>query len=310
MYGAEGTGRDMDWRAIQDVVTVAEAGSLSSAARRLDVSQPTVGRRIEQLEAQLGARLFDRTVRGLTLTEVGENILDHARQMEEGALAIERIATGSNQELQGSVRISLIEDLGIRWLPAKLRDFHQSFPQLAIEVNIDNRNVDLLRREADIAVRLARPEQADLICRRAGTLHFGLYASQSYLDEYGLPASRADLNDHYHVGFDDDMGRTPLIRKFEALFGQGNIRHRSNSHMEIIEATRSGLGCGVICCFVADQVPDLRRVLDKAIDYGREIWLVTHADIKNNARIRTVFDFLGRALEADADSLKGLGKDV
>ena len=177
----------MDWRALQDVVTVAETGSLSAAARRLNVSQPTVGRRIEQLEEQLGALLFNRTARGLVLTKVGEGILGHAKQMEEGALAIERIATGANQELQGNVRISLIEDLGIQWIPQKLNEFHKEFPQLAIEVNIDNRNVDLLRREADIAIRLARPEQADLICRKAGMLHFGLYASQSYLDEYGIP---------------------------------------------------------------------------------------------------------------------------
>jgi len=304
MAFAEWTQGDMDWRAIQDVVAVAEAGSLSAAARRLNVSQPTVGRRLEQLETQLGTRLFDRTARGLTLTKVGENILNHARQMEEGALAIERIATGSNQELQGKVRISLIEDLGIKWLPQRLLDFHREFPQLAIEVNIDNRNVNLLRREADIAVRLARPEQGDLICRRAGMLHFGLYASQAYLDEHGLPQHRADLKDHYHVGFDDHIGRTPLIKRFEALFDQGNIRHRSNSHMEIIEATRAGLGCGVLCCFIADRLPDLRRVMDKTIDYGREIWLVTHADIRNSARIRTVFDYLGKALEEDGASLK------
>ena len=112
----------MDWRALQDVVTVAETGSLSAAARRLNVSQPTVGRRIEQLEEQLGALLFNRTARGLVITKVGEGILSHARQMEEGALAIERIATGANQELQGNVRISLIEDLGIQWIPQKLNE--------------------------------------------------------------------------------------------------------------------------------------------------------------------------------------------
>lgn len=296
----------MDWRALQDVVTVAETGSLSAAARRLNVSQPTVGRRIEQLEEQLGALLFSRTARGLVLTKVGEGILGHAKQMEEGALAIERVATGANQELQGNVRVSLIEDLGIQWLPQKLSEFHVQFPHLSIEVNIDNRNVNLLRREADIAVRLARPEQVDLICRKVGMLYFGLYASQSYLDEHGVPEQRADLKNHYHVGFDEEMGRTSLIKKLEALFNQDNIRHRSNSHMEIAEATRAGLGCGILCCFIANPHPDLCRVLIKEIDYGREIWLVTHAEINSSARIRTVFDFLGKALEEDTDRLKGI----
>ncbi len=298
----------MDWRALQDVVTVAETGSLSAAARRLNVSQPTVGRRIEQLEEQLGAILFNRTARGLVLTKVGEGILNHAQQMEEGALAIERIATGANQELQGNVRISLIEDLGIQWIPQKLNEFHKEFPQLAIEVHIDNRNVNLLRREADIAIRLARPEQADLICRKVGMLSFGLYASQSYLDEYGIPKKRADLKDHYHVGFDEVMARGPNIKKLESLFDQSNIRHRSNSHMEMVEATRAGLGCTALCCFIGDAYPELQRVLINEIDYAREIWLVTHAEINSSARIRAVFDFLGKALEEDADKLEGISK--
>ena len=253
----------MDWRALQNVVTVAETGSLSAAARRLNISQPTVGRRIEQLEQQLGAVMFNRTAQGLSLTKVGESILNHAKQMEEEALAIERAATGANQQLQGNVRVSLIEDLGIQWLPQKLSKFHVQFPHLSIEVNINNRNVDLLRREADIAVRLARPEQPDLICRKVGMLFFGLYASQSYLDEHGVPEQRADLKNHYHVGFDEQMQRYSLIKKLETLFNQDNIRHRSNSHMEIVEATRAGLGCGVLCCLTADPHSDLHRVLIK-----------------------------------------------
>lgn len=295
----------MDWRALQDVVTVAETGSLSAAARRLNISQPTVGRRIEQLEQALGAVLFNRTAQGLSLTKVGESILNHAKQMEEEALAIERVATGANQQLQGNVRISLIEDLGIQWLPQKLSKFHVQFPHLSIEVNINNRNVDLLRREADIAVRLARPEQPDLICRKVGMLFFGLYASQSYLDEHGVPEQRADLKNHYHVGFDEQMRRSSLIKKLETLFNQDNIRHRSNSHMEIVEATRAGLGCGVLCCLTADPHSDLHRVLIKEFNYGREIWLVTHAEINSSARIRTVFDFLAKALEEDANRLIG-----
>ena len=295
----------MDWRALQNVVTVAETGSLSAAARRLNISQPTVGRRIEQLEQQLGAVLFNRTAQGLSLTKVGESILNHAKQMEEEALAIERAATGANQQLQGNVRVSLIEDLGIQWLPQKLSKFHVQFPHLSIEVNINNRNVDLLRREADIAVRLARPEQPDLICRKVGMLFFGLYASQSYLDEHGVPEQRADLKNHYHVGFDEQMQRYSLIKKLETLFNQDNIRHRSNSHMEIVEATRAGLGCGVLCCLTADPHSDLHRVLIEEFNYGREIWLVTHAEINSSARIRTVFDFLVKALEEDADRLIG-----
>lgn len=295
----------MDWRALQEVITVAESGSLSAAGRRLNLSQPTIGRRIEQLEQQLGAILFNRTARGLTLTQVGENILAHARRMEEEALAIERTATGANQELRGNVRVSLVEDLGVGWLPYKLREFHARFPQMAVEVNIDNRNVNLGRREADIAVRLARPEQPDLICRKAGILHFGLYASREYFDEHGTPRKSRELKNHYHVGFDQGMARLPQVRKLESLFEPENIRHRSNSHMEIIEATVAGLGLSAMCCIIADRHPALQRVLTRVIDYRTDIWLVTHAEINSSARIRTVFDFLGKVLEEDADRLRG-----
>jgi len=295
----------MDWRALQEVITVAETGSLSAAAKRLNVSQPTVGRRIEQLEQQLGAILFNRTARGLSLTQVGDNILNHARRMEEEALAIERTATGANQQLRGNVRVSLIEDLGIRWLPHRLCEFHEQFPQLAMEINIDNRNVNLGRREADIAVRLARPEQPDLICRKAGMLHFGLYASRTYLDKHGIPGKIRDLKNHYHVGFDQGMARLPQVRKLESLFYPENIRHRSNNHMEIIEATVAGLGLSAVCCVIADQQREIQRILNRIIDYQAEIWLVTHAEINSSARIRAVFDFLGDALEKDADRLRG-----
>ena len=296
----------MDWRAIQDVIAVAETGSLSAAARRLDVSQPTVGRRIEQLEQQLGVLLFNRTAQGLSLTVVGESIIGYAKRMEEEALSIERIVTGANQQLKGTVRVSLIEDLGIGWLPHKMKAFHEQYPQLSIEVNIDNRNVDLLRREADIAVRLARPEQGSLVCRRVGKLNFGMYASHDYLEQHGVPERFRELKDHYHVGFDLEVRGTESVKSLEAQFLPENIRHRSNSHMEMLAAVREGLGIGAFCCYIGDKKPELRRILEDRMEYYREIWLVTHEEIYRSARIRAVFDFLVEALQQDADALQGV----
>ena len=196
----------------------------------------------------------------------------------------------------------------IKWPPQKLSEFHIEFLELAIEVNIDNRNVNLLHWEADIAVRLGRPEQGDLICHKVGMLNFGLYASQSYPDEHGLLERSTKLKNHYHVRFDEEMERTPMVKKLESLFKQDHIGHRSNSHMEIVEATIVDLGCGVLCCFIANSDPDLRRVPKNEIDYGRKIWLISHAEINSSARIRAVFDFLGKALEEDAERLKGVSK--
>ena len=295
----------MDWRALQDVVTVAETGSLSAASRRLNVSQPTVGRRIEQLEQQLGAVLFTRTPQGLLLTELGESIIENAKHMQEQALAIERVATGANQQLQGSVRISLVEDLGIYWLPKKIAAFHTSYPELSVEVNIDNKNVDLLRREADVAVRLARPQQPDLICRKAGRFRMALYASREYLAQNGTPKRFTDLKHHSLIGFDQAMGFSKQRKKLESLFTTRNIKHRSNSHMEMVEATRAGIGCSVLSCLIADSDEDLQQLLPGKIYNDQDIWLVTHADIHKNARIRAIFDFLVEALEEDAEKIRG-----
>lgn len=295
----------MDWRALQDVVTVAETGSLSAASRRLNVSQPTVGRRIEQLEQQLGAVLFTRTAQGLLLTELGESILQNANRMQEEALAIERVATGANQQLQGAVRLSLIEDLGIFWLPKKLAEFHNRYPQLSVEVNIDNKNVNLLRREADVAVRLARPEQPDLICRKVGRFRWALYASREYLAQYGTPKRFSDLKNHYHVGFDPATGYSKQRKKLESLFITENIRHRSNSHLEMIEATRAGIGCSILNCLIGESHDELQRLFPDKIYHDQDMWLVTHSDIHRNARIRAMFDFLVEALEEDADRFIG-----
>ncbi len=295
----------MDWNALRDFLAVADTGSLSSAARRLKVSQPTVGRRIEQLEQQLNSILFVRSARGLSLTESGENILASARQMEEFSIGIERLVTGENQQLEGLVRVSLTETLGAQWLPGRLLEFHQNYPSLHLELHVDDHAVNLTKREADIAVRLARPQQPDLVARRVGELRFGLYGSIDYLQRHGIPTEISELKQHYHVGYDQGMSNYSAIQRLEGLFTADNIRHRSNSRIGQLEATASGIGLAALTCISADQDQRLQRVLGEGIDYGREIWLVTHSDLFRSIRIRTVFDFLATALEQDKTPLAG-----
>jgi len=295
----------MDWSALKDFVAVVETGSLSGAARHLKTSQPTVGRRIEQLEQQLDTILFNRSAQGLVLTETGEQILENARRMEEESLAIERMARGANQQIEGTVRISLTECLGVHWLSDKLPEFHTRFPTLRLEVNVNNCNVNLLKREADIAVRMARPKQPDLVTRRAGELRFGLYGSHEYLKQHGKPTQFSHIRNHYHIGHDQEITDYPVIRRFERLFRTGHVVYRSNSHTGQLEATANGLGLGILACFYADRDSRLYRVLTNEIDYSLDVWLVTHTEIAKNVRIRTVFDFLGEELEKDNSSLAG-----
>jgi DNA-binding transcriptional LysR family regulator len=296
---------NLDWSILRDFIAVAETGSLSQAARRLRLSQPTLSRRIAALEEQLKAQLFQRTPRGLLLTDAGEQVLAGARRVEEEALAIERQAEAAHQTLTGTVRISVTEGLGSLWLPRKLAAFHASYPGVCVEVLVDNRTVNLIRREADIAIRMFRPEQPDLIAKKAGDLVMGLYASRGYLDRHGRPTKPSDLKDHYHVGFDESMSNHPGVQKLERNFVTERIVHRSSSFVGQLSATLAGIGIGAHDCVLADAEPTLERLLPDVFRHDMEIWLVTHADLRRSARIRAVFDFLSDVIATDRTTLTG-----
>ncbi|MBY0509564.1 MAG: LysR family transcriptional regulator [Rhodospirillaceae bacterium] len=296
----------MDWSILRDFIAVAETGSLSQAARRLRVSQPTLSRRIAQLELQLKAQLFQRTPRGLLLTDAGESVLAGARRVEEEALAIERQADAAQQTLTGTVRLSVTEMLGTMWLPKQLAAFHGKYPGVCVEVLVDNRAANLMRREADIAMRLFRPDQPDLIARHVGEVVMGLYGSRDYLAREGTPTTVAHLRHHFLVGFDEGMGtRNKDVQRLERCFMPEKIVHRSSSFIGQLHATQQGIGLGVHDCFIADSDPNLQRLMPDQFEHRMEVWLVTHADMRRSARIRAVYDFLAAALVADHARLTG-----
>jgi DNA-binding transcriptional LysR family regulator len=295
----------LDWSALRDFIAMADTGSLSKAAKRLRVSQPTLSRRIADLEEQLKARLFVRTPRGLLLTDDGEAVLEGARRVEQEALAIERRADAAQQRLTGTVRVSLTEGLGTQWLPRKLARFHAEHPELCVELVVENRAVDLVRREADIAVRLFRPSQPDLVAKKAGEVVMGLYGAKSYFKRLGKPQSVRALREHNLVGFEETMGRNPAVQRLESLFDRARIVHRSNSFNGQLSATLAGIGVGVHDCFLADAEPSLERILHQHFNHVMEVWLVTHSDVRRSARIRAVYDFIAAAMAEDRAILLG-----
>lgn len=298
--------QNIDWDAMRDFLAVADTGSFSKAADRLRVSQPTLSRRVATLEEQIGAKLFVRTSRGLLLTDDGEDVLEGARRVESEMLAIARKADAAQQRLSGTVRVSLSEVLGSQWLPSRLASFHAAQPGLCIELVVDNRTLDLVRREADIALRLFRPDQPDLVARKLGEVAIGMYASRDYLAGHGVPASAHSLKDHLLVGFGEAMmGRNAAVQRLESMFRRENIIHRSTSNTGQLNAIRAGIGVGVHDCFVADECSDLVRILPDTINHLMEAWLVTHNDIRRSARIRAVLDFIAAEFTKDQDRLSG-----
>lgn len=293
-------GRSLSWSALRDFLTVAESGSLSEAARRLGVSQPTLTRRMAALETELEAELFRRSSQGLELTEAGEAVLAPARRMDQEAQALELAVTGSDRALAGTVRITATEGLAVEWLTPSLGTFREAHPHIDLEILVRNTSLNVLRREADIAIRLGRPQQMDLVTRRIGSLVLGLYGSRSYLERAGTPQSHAELAAHQGVAFDERDVYTGAGTWLERSLGGAHVVYRANTLAAQRAAIRAGLGIGGQSCFIADRDPELVRVLPE-VEVRLEIWLVTHPGLKRSARIRAVYDFLVERLLASQE---------
>ena len=296
--------RSLNWSSLKDFLVVARDGSLSAAARDLGVSQPTLSRRIAALEESLRVELFRRTPQGLELTEAGEALIEPARQMERGAQAVELAVTGRDVALAGLVRITATDGLAVEWLTPTLAKFRERYPGIAFEIIVRLNRVDLLRREADIAIRLGRPRQAELTARRVGELALGLYASRAYVAANGSPGSEAELADHRGVGFDEDDLYTGTGGFVDQLIEGARIVYRANTIPGQLAAIRAGFGIGGQACFIADREPTLVRVLPQR-ELRTEVWLVTHPGLRRSARIRATYDFLAEELQAARALLAG-----
>ncbi|MCF8200324.1 MAG: LysR family transcriptional regulator [Sulfuritalea sp.] len=284
------------WDLARSFLAALNQGSLLSAARQLKTSQPTVGRHIAELESQLGLVLFERTGRGLKPTAVGLRLADAARSMEASALELARLATGTKVSETGTVRISASQPVACYMLPPILRAMQEALPHIQVELVSSNAVSNLLRREADLAVRMVRPEQASLIARRIGNVGVGAYASRDYLRRNGTPDKPQDLLQHRLVGYDQNED---ILRGFARLgtpITQEAFDLRSDDLIVQWEAVRAGLGIGFAADYVAAADPDIVAVVPSLKIPTLPVWLVVHREIRTNKLIRAVFDFLAEAI--------------
>ncbi|MAT92777.1 MAG: LysR family transcriptional regulator [Halioglobus sp.] len=290
-----------DWADIRLFLAILDHGSLVAAAEQLGLTQPTVGRRLAALEARFDTPLFVRAGRRMQLTDAGDSILESARRMEREMLAIERSLEVQSKALVGEVTISATEGTGTQWLTPVLRDFHRRYPEIVVKVQIDNRTVDLLHREADIALRLGQPTQGELIARRLASVGFGLYASPDYLAELGTPTRVEDLATHHMVGLDAAGTRIDSALAFPTAQPlPGNYVYLSNSPAAQLSAVQCGLGIGVISHRWAAMVDGLVRVLPDFTAASVDLWLVSHEELRHSARIRALSDFIAERVRDDA----------
>lgn len=291
---------DIGWELYRSFLGVLQEGSLSGAARALGITQPTVGRHIQSLERSLGLALFTRSQSGLMPTEAALAIRSHAESMNTAAAALRRTADSQGDGVKGTVRVSASEVIGVEVLPAIVARLQQQHPQLKVELVLTNRVQDLLRREADIAVRMTDPRQDSLVARRVGQVVLGLHASKDYIARQGNPRTPDELAQHMLIGFDEE---TPFLRaaaKGYPWWTRRAFSLRTDSDIGQLALIRAGCGIGVCQVPLARKDASLVRVLPRHFELRLDTWIAMHEDLRNSPRCKATFDALIKGLQAHA----------
>jgi DNA-binding transcriptional LysR family regulator len=286
----------VDWNLLKSFCYVADAGSVSRAAQALGSSQPTVSRQIAELEQWVGAALFERIARGVALTAAGRALLEPARRMLAAAEAVGVAAASQGHEAGGTVRITASEVMAAFVLPEMLARLRTEHPQIQIELVASNRIDNLLTREADIAIRMTRPRQAGVVARRIGDYPLGIYASKAYLATRKGARRAQDPTELDWVGLDQSNQMIEGFRHAGWKVERSFFGFRCDDQTVGVHAMLAGLGAGVTLQRVAACYPQLVRLLPEQPLPALEVWLAAHRELRDVARIRTVFDFLAREL--------------
>lgn len=285
-----------DWNHVRAFLATADEGSLSAAARATHTTQPTIGRQIAALEAELGVELFSRAGRGLTLTPTGLQLIEHARAMADSALRFSRVAAGHSLSLDGPIRISSGEVIAAHWLPPIVAKIRALYPGIQIQIVATNLVSDLGGREADIALRNFRPTEGDLVARKVREDRAYLYATPGYLNAIGNPQTFEQLSTAEFVAFDEsDVFMNGLNALGLKLTPRSFPWVSANQQVQWALITQ-GSGIGVMMESIGDADARVVRVLPEQISFPVALWLTSHRDVRTSQRVRTVFDLLAEAL--------------
>lgn len=289
----------LDWSLLRSFLAVAEAGSLAGAARQLGLGQPTVGRHLDALEEQLELVLFERTRQGTLPTDAARSLLPAVRAMHSEAARVSRLAAGRSVELAGPVRVTASRIVSCFILPSILVDLRMAHPEVEIEIVASDEVQNLITRDADIAVRMVRPEQPDLIARKVNDMALGAFAAPKYLERRGLPRDAVDLLTHDLVGFDRNPDIVDEIRKmgFEGIHRR-SFPWRTDDPLAYLALVAAGAGVGFLARPAARAFGGLREVVPELDLETLPVWLVSHRELRSSVRIQRVMDHLAAALAA------------
>jgi DNA-binding transcriptional LysR family regulator len=285
-----------DWNQLRAFLETAETGSLSAAARKLGLTQPTLSRQVAAIEQRMGVTLFERVGKAMALTATGLDLLEHARAMGAAAEALGLAATGRSQVIEGVVSVSASDAVAAHLLPPLVRQLREQEPGIAIEVIASNALSNLLRREADIAIRHVQPEQPELIARLIREATASFYASEDWVTAHGHPRSALETADLPFVGADRSGQFLAYLCRHGLSLTEANFSCYAEHSLAYWALVRQGLGIGAMMDEIARDTPGIVRVLDDVPPVRFPIWLVTHRELRTSRRIRVVFECLAQGL--------------
>lgn len=285
-----------DWTLVRSFLAVLDAGSLMGAARKLGAHQPTLSRHVAELEAQLGAALFERTGRGVVPTAMALAIAEPARRMEEGAAAVGRSLAARLQARTGTVRVTTSQVAATWLLPGLLAELQLAEPGITIELVASNQLSNLLRREADIAVRMVRPVQSSLVARKLAEIPIVAAAHERYLARIGTPRTPADLMQHRLIGYDRDDTIERGFAKLGLPVDRSAFVLRTDDQVAYGQLVAAGAGIGFVAAYSLHHWPGVRSLLPMLQIPPLPCWLAVHREIRSNRLVRRVYDFLAEAI--------------
>lgn len=285
------------WDDQRAFLAVIEEGSLSGAARKLTISQPTVRARIAALEHAIGGALFVRSVNGMVPTHQALTLADHVRAMQRASDAMMRAASSPPDVIAGIVRLSVSEFVGIEVIPPVLASLRARHPELRIELVLSNTSANLLEQEVDVALRMTDPKQQALVARKVAQIPLGLFAHRDYLAHRGTPRTTEDLSHHDVIGPDRSQADLSLAANVMPNVSPTRFVLRTDSHPAQFAAVRAGLGIGAVQVPVAEPNADLVHVLPDIQIGLLETWIVTHEDLRNVPRVRALIDHIANAFK-------------
>jgi DNA-binding transcriptional LysR family regulator len=291
----------MQWDDLRYVLALKRRSTLSAAARSLGVNHTTVARRVAALEEEISARLFDKTPQGYAPTQAGEDILEVARRMESEMASLDRHVLGKDTRLSGPLRVTTVDIMATQHA-AEIAAFTRRYPDVQLEVSVDNSMRSLTKREADVALRITNSPAENLVGRRLGRLEFALYGADALIEVQNDPT---DLTCYPWLGWDERLGAKLTERWMQKHVPRARVVCRFDTSVTMFEAVRQGMGLSFLGCLWADRTPGLRRIRGVEPGFGMDLWLLTHPDLRNTARVRAFMDHMGEAMRPSADAMAG-----